>query len=340
MYKRRDTVIISAGLFLLTLIVMLFSVGVGESNIEAGKVIAILTEPFTHQAQFWTDGEATIIREIRLPRVILGALVGACLAISGAALQSLFRNPMADPFILGISNGAALGATIVFVYGASWALSILTLPAMSFLFGILTIVLVYNIGKMGNRVPVNTLLLSGIAVSAFLSAINSFLMFTGGQNFEQIMFWMMGGLSGRGWDYISIILPIAIIGVVLMIILGRSMNALVFGEESAQYLGIEVEKLKKILLVLTALLTSAAVAVSGIIGFVGLIIPHIVRLLVGPDHRKLIPVSIFAGAIFLVLADTFARVIMSPAELPLGILTAMCGAPFFLYLLRSKRGEL
>jgi len=340
MYKRRDTVIISAGLFLLTLIVMLFSVGVGESNIGAGKVIAILTEPFIHQTPFWTGGEATIIREIRLPRIILGVLVGSCLAISGAALQSLFRNPMADPFILGISNGAALGATIVFVYGASWALSLYTLPVMSFILGIITIILVYNIGKMGNRVPVNTLLLSGIAISAFLSAINSFIMFTGGQNFEQIMFWMMGGLSGRGWDYIWIILPFAIIGAAAMIIMGRSMNALMFGEESAQYLGIEVEKLKKILLVLTALLTSAAVAVSGIIGFVGLIIPHIVRLIVGPDHRVLIPVSIFAGAIFLVLADTFARVVMSPAELPLGILTAMCGAPFFLYLLRSKRGEL
>lgn len=340
MYKRRNTVIISAGLFLLTLVVMLFSVGIGESNIEAGKVFAILTEPLTHQTPFWTSGDATIIWDIRLPRVILGALVGLCLAISGAALQSLFRNPMADPFILGISNGAALGATIVFVYGVSWAFSLYSLPLLSFIFGIITIFLVYYVAKVGNRVPVNTLLLSGIAISAFMSAINSFMMFTGGQNLQQIMFWMMGGLSGRGWNYIWIILPFAILGAVSMITMGRSMNALMFGEESAQYLGIEVEKLKKILLVLTALITSAAVAVSGIIGFVGLIIPHIVRLVVGPDHRILIPVSIFAGAIFLVLTDTFARIVISPAELPLGVLTALCGAPFFLYLLRSKRGEL
>ncbi|WP_048150401.1 FecCD family ABC transporter permease [Methanolacinia paynteri] len=340
MYKRRNTVMISAGLFLLTIIIMLISVGIGESNISAETVIAILTEPLTHQAPFWLSGDATIIWEIRLPRVILGALVGLCLAISGAALQSLFRNPMADPYILGISNGAALGATIVFVYGAAWALSLYTLPLLSFVFGIITIFLVYYVGKVGNHVPVNTLLLSGIAISAFLSAINSFMMFTGGQNLQQIMFWMMGGLSGRGWNYIWIIIPFAIIGSLAMITMARSMNAIMFGEESAQYLGIDVEKMKKVLLVLTAFVTSAAVAVSGVIGFVGLIVPHIVRLIVGPDHRILIPVSIFTGAIFLVIADDFARIMISPAELPLGVLTALCGAPFFLYLLRSKRGEL
>ncbi len=331
---------ISAGLFLLTIIIMLFSVGIGESNISVETVIAILTEPLTHQTAFWSPGDATIIWEIRLPRVILGALVGLCLAISGAALQSLFRNPMADPYILGISNGAALGATIVFVYGAAWALSLYTLPLLSFVFGIITIFLAYYVGKVGNRVPVNTLLLSGIAISAFLSAINSFMMFTGGQNLQQIMFWMMGGLSGRGWNYIWIIIPFAIIGSLAMITMARSMNAIMFGEESAQYLGIDVEKIKKILLVLTAFVTSAAVAASGVIGFVGLIVPHIVRLIVGPDHRILIPVSIFTGATFLVIADDFARIVISPAELPLGVLTALCGAPFFLYLLRSKRGEL
>ena len=340
MYKRRNTIIASAGLFVLTVIVMLFSTGVGESDISPQTVFAILTEFITGQTPYWTSGEEVIVVGIRLPRIILGALVGVCLAMSGAALQSLFRNPMADPFILGISNGAALGATIIFVYGTAGIIGFYSLPIMAFIFGLATIFLVYYVARVGNQVPVNTLLLSGIAISALFSAVNSFIMFTGGQNLNQILFWTMGGLSGRGWDYVWIILPFTVAGTIVMLTLTRQMNAMMFGEESAQYLGIEVEKLKKILLVTTALITSAAVAVSGIIGFVGLIIPHIVRLITGPDHRILIPASIFAGAIFIVVADMFARMIIAPAELPLGVITALCGAPFFLYLLRSKRGEL
>ncbi|MBP2133184.1 iron complex transport system permease protein [Methanomicrobium sp. W14] len=340
MYKRRNAVIASAGLFVLTLAIMLFSTGVGESNISTDTVLAILLSPITGQTPFWSVGDQTIIMDIRLPRILLGALVGISLALSGAALQSLFKNPMADPFILGISNGAALGATIVFVYGSTWIFSFYSLPAMAFIFGLATIFLVYYVARVGNTVPVNTLLLSGIAISALFSAVNSFIMFTGGQNLQQIMFWTMGGLSGRGWDYVWIMLPFSIAGIIIMLYLSRQLNAMMFGEESAQYLGIEVEKLKKILLVTTALITSAAVSVSGIIGFVGLIIPHIVRLLTGPDHRILIPVSVFAGAIFIVVADMLARIIIAPAELPLGVITALCGAPFFLYLLRSKRGEL
>ncbi|MBN2734080.1 MAG: iron chelate uptake ABC transporter family permease subunit [Methanomicrobiaceae archaeon] len=330
----------SAGLFVLTLIVMLFSTGVGESNISPQTVFAILTDFISGRTPFWTPGEEVIVMDIRLPRIVLGALIGTSLAISGVALQSLFRNPMADPYILGISNGAALGATIVFVYGSAWAFSFYTLPAMAFIFGLSTIFLVYRVAKVGNQIPVNTLLLSGIAIAALFSAVNSFIMFTGGQNLQQIMFWTMGGLSGRGWDYVWIMLPFTIAGVIIMLSLTRQLNAMMFGEESAQYLGIEVEKLKKILLITTALITSAAVSVSGIIGFVGLIIPHIVRLVTGPDHRILIPASIFAGAMFIVIADMFARIIIAPAELPLGVITALCGAPFFLYLLRSKRGEL
>lgn len=340
MYKRRNTIIVSAILFVATLAVMLFSTGVGESSIDPRTVFAILTNWITGETPFWTNGDQVIILDIRLPRIVLGALVGVSLAMSGAALQSLFRNPMADPFILGISNGAALGATIVFVYGSTWIFSFYSLPALAFIFGLATIFLVYHVAKVGNTVPVNTLLLSGIAISALFSALNSFIMFTGGQNLTQIIFWTMGGLSGRGWNYVWIMLPFAVIGMIIMLLLTRQMNAMMFGEESAQYLGIDVENLKKILLVTTALITSAAVAVSGIIGFVGLIVPHIVRLVTGPDHRILIPASIFSGAIFIVVADMAARVVIAPAELPLGVITALCGAPFFLYLLKTRRGEL
>ncbi|MDD4299826.1 MAG: iron chelate uptake ABC transporter family permease subunit [Methanomicrobium sp.] len=346
MYQRRRTIAISAGLFIATIVVMVISIGVGESGISAKKVFDILTYPlsgfipFLTQVPYWTGGEETIVLGIRLPRVILGALVGSCLALSGAALQSLFRNPMADPYILGISSGAALGALLVFVYGAAAVFTIYSIPVMAFIFGLGTIFLVYNVARIGNLVPVNTLLLAGVAISALLSACNSFLMFSAGHNLNAIMFWIMGGLSGRGWDYVWIMVPFTIIGVIVMITLTRQLNAMMFGEESAQYLGIEVEKLKKILLITTALITSAAVSVSGIIGFVGLIIPHIVRLATGPDHRILVPVCIFAGALFIVSADMIARIIIAPSELPLGILTALCGAPFFLYLLRSRRGEL
>ncbi len=346
MYQRRRTIAISAGLFIATIVVMVISIGVGESGISAKKVFDILTYPlsgfipFLTQVPYWTGGEETIVLGIRLPRVILGALVGSCLALSGAALQSLFRNPMADPYILGISSGAALGALLVFVYGAAAVFTIYSIPVMAFIFGLGTIFLVYNVARIGNLVPVNTLLLAGVAISALLSACNSFLMFSAGHNLNAIMFWIMGGLSGRGWDYVWIMVPFTIIGVIVMITLTRQLNAMMFGEESAQYLGIEVEKQKKILLITTALITSAAVSVSGIIGFVGLIIPHIVRLATGPDHRILVPVCIFAGALFIVSADMIARIIIAPSELPLGILTALCGAPFFLYLLRSRRGEL
>ena len=340
MYQRKRTVIITGGLFLLTLFVMIVSVGVGESGIAPQKVFDILTAGIFGTTPYWSPGEETIVLGIRLPRVILGALVGASLALAGAALQSLFRNPMADPFILGISSGAALGASLVFVYGLSVAFTIYSIPVMAFIFGLGTLFLVYNVARVGNLIPINTLLLSGVAISALFSACNSFVMFTAGHNLNAIMFWTMGSLSGRGWDYVWVMLPFTLAGIIVMITLTRHLNAMMFGEESAQYLGINVERLKKILLIVTAVITSAAVSVSGIIGFVGLIIPHIVRLVTGPDHRVVVPVCVFAGALFIVVADMFARVVIAPTELPLGILTALCGAPFFLYLLRSKRGEL
>lgn len=340
MYKFSLTVIISAGLFILLLFCMIISVMVGVSGMDINTVIAILTQPFTGVAPYWDASDAIIVRDIRLPRALLAAMVGLCLSASGVALQALFKNPMADPYFLGISNGAALGATLIFAWGSGIIFGFYSLPLLSFVFGLVTIFLVYNVARIGTRVPVNTLLLSGIAISAFLSALNSFILFTADMDLHQIMFWMMGGLSGRGWSYLWIILPFALIGPIVLAYFARHMNAIMFGEETAMYVGIDVELLKKVLLVLASLITASAVAVSGIIGFVGLIIPHIARLAVGPDHRILIPVAALTGGVFLVLADVAARVVIAPAELPIGVITAICGAPFFIYLLRKKRGEL
>lgn len=329
---------VGCGLVLLLVFVMGIAVTLGVADLSPVIVFAYILDAAIHGIPPDTSGSQTIILLIRLPRVILAALVGASLAASGTALQSLFRNPMADPFILGISSGAGFGATLVLLYGVSFGLGVFNLPLASFACGALTVFLVYTVARTGRRVPVTTLLLSGIAVSAFFSACTSFLLFSSSQNLHQVIFWMMGGLWGRGWEHVYMVLPFAVAGSAILLVHARSLNALMFGEESAHYLGVGVERLKNTLLVVTALLTGAAVAVSGIIGFVGLITPHIARLLVGPDHRILLPVSVITGAIFLVVADLASRLIIAPGELPIGILTAFCGAPFFLYLLRTRRG--
>jgi iron complex transport system permease protein len=340
MYKRRLTLAATVFLSVLLVSAILLSVMIGVSDIDFSTVLSILAEPLTGQIPWWSSADAIIVTEIRLPRALIAAMVGVCLTASGVVLQGLFKNPMADPYFLGISNGAALGATLVIAGGGFLGLGFYSLPVLSFVFGIATIFLVYNVARVGNQVPVNTLLLSGIAIAAFLSAVNSFILFTAEMNLHQILFWMMGGLSGRGWDYFGIILPFTVIVPLILVYLAPQLNAIMFGEESAMYAGVDVVMLKKLLIVLVSLITAAAVAVSGIIGFVGLIIPHIARLAVGPDHRILVPVSLLGGGVFLVLADIAARVVIAPAELPIGVITALCGVPFFIYLLRKNRGVL
>ncbi len=279
-----------------------------------------------------------IIFQLRLPRVLLGLLVGAALSVSGVVMQGLFKNPMADPYIIGISSGAGLGATICIVSSGIAAFGYAR-PLMAFMGAIAAIFLVYNIARVGGKVPVDTLLLSGIAVSYFLSAITSFLMYMS-DNLHQIIFWLMGGLDGIMWIHVKILFPIIFFGILTIYFFSRDMNVMLLGEESAQHLGIEVEQFKRLMMVLASMITAAAVSVSGLIGFVGLMIPHIMRLLFGPDHRILIPSSALAGGIFLVWTDTLARTILAPTELPVGILTAFFGAPFFIYLLKSRKREI
>jgi iron complex transport system permease protein len=339
MYQRLNLPLTIAVLCVILAGAMLLGVAMGESDIPFSRTMAIIGSTLLPIVPDWTAAEESIILFIRLPRVILAALVGASLALCGAVLQSLFRNPMADPFLLGISNGAALGASLVLVTGVAVGAGILGVPLAAFAFGLLTIYIVYELARVGNRVPVTSLLLCGIAVAAFMSAGTSFLLFMSGENLHQVVFWLLGGIAGRGWEYVLLLLPFVIGGSVLFLSLSRPLNALMFGEESAQYLGIDVERLKKLVLVAVSLVTGAAVSVSGIIGFIGLITPHIVRLWAGPDHRALLPLSLLTGAILLVIADLASRVILAPNELPIGIITALCGAPFFAYLLRRRSRE-
>lgn len=279
-----------------------------------------------------------ILLKIRLPRIFLSALVGAALSVAGVSYQGIFKNPMADPFVLGISSGAALGATLVIVTKVN--LSLFGLSSISigaFAGALLAAYTVYNVGRIGNRTPVVTLLLAGIAINYFLSSMISLVMSLNRDQMESIVFWTMGSVSTATWLQIMVAMVPILAGAVYLLTCARDLNALAMGEESAKGIGVDTEKAKKQILVVASVVTAAAVSVSGIIGFVGLVIPHIVRIISGPDHRTLLPFSILSGAIFLVVSDTLARTLVMPAELPIGIITSIFGAPYFLYLLYRNK---
>ena len=274
---------------------------------------------------------------IRLPRVLLAATIGAALSVAGVAMQGVFRNPMASPSILGISSGAAFGASLAIVLGASFAAGEFAIPAMAFVFCVGTMLLVYAISRSGGYVPVETLLLAGIAVGAFFSALVSFMQFLAGDKLEGLVFWLMGGLGKADWDQLWIALPLIAIGSFAIWYYSRELNALTIGEDHATSLGVDTQRVMLTMIVITSIVVAAAVSFSGVIGFVGLVVPHIIRILVGPDHRILVPASVLAGGCLLVITDALARTLMAPTEIPVGIITAMLGAPFFVYLLRRRK---
>lgn len=286
----------------------------------------------------WSNTEETIIIQIRTPRIFLAMLVGIGLAIVGASMQGLFRNPMAEPYILGMSSGAAVGAALAIVLGVGKVFGGLAIPALSFIGATLTIFIVYHIARTDGKIPTETLLLSGIAVGFFLHAVVSFLkIIASDEALRSVVLWLMGSFSQSSWSDIKMVTLPMLLGIAILYLLSRELNLLQFGEETALHLGVEVESIKKILLVAASLVTAVSVAVSGIIGFVGLIIPHLVRLIIGPDHRLLLPASALSGAIFLLLCDTLARTAFQPEELPIGIITAAVGGPYFVYLLRRRK---
>jgi iron complex transport system permease protein len=286
--------------------------------------------PHYYDVVFW---------EVRIPRVLLAGLVGAALACAGTAMQAVFRNPMADPYIVGVSSGASLGAVVAGLTGLAGVAvlgSIIT-PSLAFATAIITVFVVYFLGTVRGKVYVDTLLLSGIAVAAFLGAVVSFLIYFQSQEYHRIIFWLLGSLSLASWPAVLVLVIAVSIGIGAVFLFSRDLNALLLGEETAHNLGSDPEMVKTLMLVVAAIMTAAGVAFTGVIGFVGLIVPHMVRLVVGADHRILVPSATLTGAIFLIWADSIARTIIAPTELPVGIITALCGGPFFLYLLRRSR---
>ncbi|MFO7820284.1 MAG: iron chelate uptake ABC transporter family permease subunit [Halanaerobacter sp.] len=340
--KRKSWNLILLGLLLFLIVVIIIAVSLGAVDISLSNVIKTLLSkvPFLQELVNASDlgVKETIIYEIRLPRVLLAGLVGLALATSGTVFQALLKNPMADPYVIGISSGASLGATLGLVLDLEFKfLALNTIPLFAFLGAVITVFVVYKLAKVGDKISVSTLLLAGVAVGAFLSALVSLLMVFNNDSMQQIVYWMMGSLSSKGWQQVQMIWLYIIGGYVITHLFAKDLNVLLLGAETAQSLGLEVESIKKILLVTASLLAGAAVAGSGIIGFVGLIIPHLVRLLVGPDHRILIPSSALVGAIFLIGTDIFARTVIAPTEIPVGIITSLFGGPFFLYLLNKKK---
>ena len=281
----------------------------------------------------------TLVVSVRLPRVLLAALVGASLAGAGTLYQALFRNPLADPYILGVSSGAGLGAILALTATAgATALRFGAVPLAAFAGALLTMLLVVRLASLGGRLEATSLLLAGVALSYTLAAITSFVMVFAREQMAAIVYWMMGGLGAASWQYVAMIAPMFAAGIIVPLLSTRELNLMLLGDERAGQLGLSVERFKLVMLAAASLLTAAAVAVAGLIGFVGLMTPHIVRLVLGPDHRRLLPASLLAGAIVLVLADLAARVILRPVEIPVVIVTAVLGGPFFIWLLvRGRR---
>lgn len=323
------------------LVIALVATGVGSVYVPPLTTAQILVAklPFVAMDSTWPDSWTTIIWQIRFPRVVVAGLVGGSLAVSGATYQGLFRNPLADPYLIGVAGGAGLGATVILVtqipiYISGFSL----LPVAAFAGAIIAVTLAYMVARQSEGIPLATLILAGVAIASIASAVTSYLMISSDSDVRPLLSWLLGGLLGTQWRDVYTILPYLLPGFLVMMAYGRILNMLQLNEEEAKQLGVNVERTKLILIALASLTTAAAVSVSGLIGFVGLIAPHAVRLVWGHDHRFLLPMALLTGAGFLILADLAARMVVRPSELPVGVVTAFCGAPFFLYLLRRSRG--
>jgi iron complex transport system permease protein len=328
----------------MTVLVFVGCLQFGAERIGFGESVRILSQ-FLRSGQDGIEaaGPAGIILvQVRLPRVLLAFMVGGCLATVGVGLQALLRNPLADPYVLGISSGAALGAGVAILLGiGTTVLAISALPLCAFVGGLLSILIVYRIAAAYGYLPVHTLLLAGVILNAIFSALIMFItsMMDPNRSFGMIS-WLMGTLTAPNYAALLVLTLYLAVGTLILFLQARPLNLLTLGEEAAQSLGVEVERIKKIIFFTSALLTGAVVSVSGLIGFVGMVIPHAVRMLLGADHRLLLPASALVGGMFLMTADTLARTILAPSEIPVGIVTALAGGPFFIYLLMARKGGL
>ena len=285
------------------------------------------------------EASSNILWNIRMPRVVLAGLVGASLAMAGAAFQGLLKNPLADPYTLGVSSGASVGAVMTLFFGISAPfLGLFTLPVLSMIGAFITMLIVMGFAKLIDRaMKMETIILTGIIFSSFLGSVISLMIALTGEELRQIIGWLLGSVSMRGWPYVTMALPFIIFGSLLLWLNRRELNALVYGEERAQHLGVDVKRRKMMILTGGSILTGAAVAVSGTIGFVGLVVPHMTRMLWGADHRHVLPLSFINGATLLIICDLVSRTIISPSELPIGVITAFIGAPVFAFIFWKQR---
>jgi iron complex transport system permease protein len=321
---------------------LLLSVGVGSVFISPDILLRVIFAQLSGQAlpAEISPAFATILFELRLPRTILIALTGAALSGSGAAYQGLFRNPLADPYLIGVASGAGLGAVIAMsIHWPFTTLGLLAVPLAAFAGAIATVAIVYQLARVNRTLPTTNLILAGVAISSFAAALTSFLMLNSTGEIRRALVWLLGGSTLSGWEPVFAILPYVLIGLTALLTMGHSLNVLQFGDEQAQQLGLPVERTRRLIILAATLTTASAVAFSGVIGFAGLVVPHLVRLFWGSDYRRLIPLSILGGASFLLIADVLARILMAPQELPVGIITALAGAPFFLWVLRRAKQQ-
>lgn len=327
---------------LLLVLSMVISLSMGSARLPISHVWLILLHHIPVVGDWihpvWPESSEQIVLKVRFPRIMLGILVGASLSLAGAGFQGVLRNPLADPYTLGVASGSSVGAAFLILFGLQYALlGNWTIPVVAFVTGLISLWIVFRLANFQGKFQMETMILSGVVVSAFLGAMVSFMVSLSNRVVNEILFWLMGSLALRGWSYSIVVLPYLVIGFVVLVIYSRSLNLFALGERQAAHLGVPVERTKKLVLVFSTLLTAAAVSVSGVVGFVGLITPHLVRLIVGPDYRLIIPLSMIGGGIYVLWADTVARMALSPTEIPLGVVTAFLGAPFFAYLLSKHK---
>lgn len=340
--------VIIALLAITLLTIGIISIGIGAVNMSVGQVIAILakqihiTLPWSFESQ-----QESVLLTIRLPRILLGILIGSGIAIAGTAMQGLFRNPLADPSLIGVSSGAAVATAILIVIttkttaGFASILGLFALPLAAFIGGLLATFTIYRLANVAGHTAMATMLLAGIAINALAGAVIGLLTFIATDvQLRTLTFWSLGSLGGTTWSSVTAAAPFILAAIILLPRLARALNTFLLGEAEAGHLGINVERVKQSIVILCALAVGASVAVSGIIGFVGLIVPHLLRLIIGPDHRYLLPGSALLGAVLLLGADLIARTLVAPAELPIGIVTSIVGVPFFLWLLRRDIGRI
>ncbi|MCZ7665083.1 MAG: iron chelate uptake ABC transporter family permease subunit [Thermoleophilia bacterium] len=339
--RRRRYRLLMAGLSLSLAGALLLAAVVGAAGLSPGEAIkatlALIAPSWVSPDSYpsWAPG---LLRDLRLPRMILAVVTGTALSTAGATFQGVFRNPLAEPYLLGVSAGAAVGATISILWQPLAVLGIYGLPAAAFLGAVLAAFLVYRLATFGGETSPASLLLSGVAVGSTFTAVLSLLMVVTQYDLRTVIVWLMGGLTTASWSKLLLAGPVVAVGLVLMLLHADRLNLMLMGEARAEQLGVDARVTRRNMLVVASLTTAGAVAFSGLIGFVGLMVPHMVRLILGPDHRVLLPASALFGAVFLLLADTAARTLFAPAEIPVGIITAFVGGPFFLYLLRLRKG--